>query len=630
MALTQPFVEFKLERLLSAYEHDVEINLSESGVQPLTTRELLALQGGDVDAALAALADTALGYPEANGSLELRRAIAAWYPGATAANVLVTVGAIQANFTSLLTVTDPGDLIAVMQPNYQQFWGLAQNLGRTMNTFSLKQHRDWALDFDELQDAVAPQTRFVAVVNPNNPTGRILRAEERARIVAGAERTGAWLLADEVYAGAERATDEFTPSFYGEYDKVLAVGSMSKAYGLPGLRIGWVVGPEETIARMWAWQDYITICATRLGNRLAAVALSPRCGRSSWRARGATCGAASTSWRAGPPRRDDVEVLPPDAAAVCFVGTPRRSTRPSSSCACCGRRAPSSRRATCSASTAICASASACPRSTWPRDWRASASCSTVSSSGSIQSVPRPGVIEARLRRARSRALSGSGLIEACRDALADGGAVALPYGGNFGPTALRRRLAERLTALEGAATGLDETLVSGGNSQALDHLVTMFCRPGDVVLVERPTYSLALGIFRDHPVAIEALPFDDEGLDVDALERRLVMARATDRPVRLLYTIPTFHNPTGISLAAARRQRLVEVAAAHGLLVVEDDVYRELWYDAPAPPSLWSTRGARHGRAPAARLPRRSPPGCAWAGSTPRPSRSRTSRRAA
>lgn len=212
-----------------------------------------------------------------------------------------------------------------------------------------------------------------------------------------------------------------------------------------------------------------------------------------------------------------------------------------------------------------------------------------MSSSGSIQSVPRPGVIELGFGEPDPALFPAASLIEACRDALADGGAVALPYGGNYGPTALRRRLAERLTALEGAATGLDETLVSGGNSQALDHLVTLFCRPGDVVLVERPTYSLALGIFRDHPVAIEALPFDDEGLDVDALERRLVMARATDRPVRLLYTIPTFHNPTGISLAPARRQRLVEVAAAHGLLVVEDDVYRELWYDTPAPPSLWS-----------------------------------------
>ena len=195
---------------MSTYENEVEINLSESGVQPLTMRELLEMKGGDVEADLAAIAATEFNYPQANGSLELRQAIAAWYPGATAANVLVTVGAIQANFTSLLTVTEPDDAVVVMQPNYQQFWGLAQNLGRRMGTFSLRQHRGWALDLDELQDAVAPDTRFVAIVNPNNPTGRVLRPEERAAIVSAAERTGAWLLADEVYAGAERVSDEIT------------------------------------------------------------------------------------------------------------------------------------------------------------------------------------------------------------------------------------------------------------------------------------------------------------------------------------------------------------------------------------------------------------------------------------
>ena len=206
-----------------------------------------------------------------------------------------------------------------------------------------------------------------------------------------------------------------------------------------------------------------------------------------------------------------------------------------------------------------------------------------------IQSVARPGVIELGFGEPDPALFPAAGLADACRSALADGGTVALPYGGNNGPTALRRRVAERLTDLEGTATRLDETLISGGNSQALDHLVTLFCRPGDVVLVERPTYSLALGILRDHPVAIEALAFDADGLDVDALERRLVEARATGQTVRLLYTIPTFHNPTGVSLSAARRRRLVEIAAAHKLLVIEDDVYRELWYDAPAPPSLWS-----------------------------------------
>ena len=207
----------------------------------------------------------------------------------------------------------------------------------------------------------------------------------------------------------------------------------------------------------------------------------------------------------------------------------------------------------------------------------------------STQSVARPGVIELSFGEPDPALFPAAGLADACRAALADGGGEALPYGANAGPAGLRRRLAGRLTGLEARTTGDDETLISGGVSQALDQLVTLFCRPGDVVLVERPTYSLALGILRDHPVVVEALPFDDQGLDVAALERRLVEARATGHTVRLLYTIPTFHNPTGISLSAERRRRLVEVAAACGLLVVEDDVYRELWYGAPAPPSLWS-----------------------------------------
>jgi aspartate/methionine/tyrosine aminotransferase len=319
VATTKPFVEFRLERLLSTYENAVEVNLSESGVHPMTIGQLLELAGGDAEAALAALADVELTYPHANGDPELREAIAQWYPGATADNVLVTVGAIQANYTSLVTLTEPGDAVAVMQPNYQQFWGLAQNMDRRLATFSLKQQRGWALDLDELQDAVAPDTRFVAVVNPNNPTGRIMRPRECAAVLDACERTGAWLLADEVYAGAERVADEVTPTFYGRYDKVLAVGSTSKAYGLPGLRIGWVVGPAEAIEKMWAWQDYITICATRLGNTLATIALSAAVRPQILaRTRGYVRRGFDTvaRWAAG---RDDIEVLAPEAAAICFV-----------------------------------------------------------------------------------------------------------------------------------------------------------------------------------------------------------------------------------------------------------------------------------------------------------------------
>ena len=264
------FQPFELERMMSKYENAVEYNLSESGVHPMLLHELL-----DDPAAVDELLATPLGYAQANGILELRENIAAHYPGATADNVLVTVGAAEANFISLQTLAGPGDHVAVMRPNYMQIWGCAMNSGMQVTGFDLEEERGWALDQDGLNEAVSDQTKLLAVCNPNNPTGYILTEPEMDAVVATAERVGTWLLADEVYRGGERLTDTDSATFWGRYDKVLAVGSLSKAYGLPGLRIGWVVAPAATVDDLWARHEYTTIDATMLGNKLAALALSP-------------------------------------------------------------------------------------------------------------------------------------------------------------------------------------------------------------------------------------------------------------------------------------------------------------------------------------------------------------------
>ncbi len=161
-----------------------------------------------------------------------------------------------------------------MLPNYMQIWGIAKNYGLKMNIFRLGEDNDWQVDLDELDKAVTPKTRLIAVCNPNNPTGYILSHKEMNAIINAAERVGAWILADEVYSGAERTTDKETPSFYGRYDKVMAVGSMSKAYGLPGLRVGWVVGPTDTIDKIWRRHEYTTLSTSIFSNKLAALALS--------------------------------------------------------------------------------------------------------------------------------------------------------------------------------------------------------------------------------------------------------------------------------------------------------------------------------------------------------------------
>ena len=267
MAAFQPF---EMERMMSKWENVVEVNLSESGVHPTTVRELV-----DDPAVIEDLLTTEIGYPQANGILELRERIAALYPGAGPDHVLVTVGCAEANYNAIHTLLSPGDEAVVMLPNYMQIWGAAHNLGVQVKAFHLEEELGWAADLDELNDAVTDHTKLIAVCNPNNPTGYILTEAEMEAIAASAERVGAWLLADEVYSGAERLTDIQTPSFWGRTERVLATGSLSKAYGLPGLRIGWVVGPPDIVDAIWARHEYTAISTTMLANRLAAIALSP-------------------------------------------------------------------------------------------------------------------------------------------------------------------------------------------------------------------------------------------------------------------------------------------------------------------------------------------------------------------
>ena len=310
----QPFVQ---ERVMSKFEQDVDYNLAESGVHPLLLRELLA---GDTDF-INTLLDTDLNYAHANGIPELRNNIATLYNGAKEDNILVTVGAIEANYVTIRTLLSPEDEIVIMQPNYLQIWGVAINHNLNIRTFNLKEENGWAPDLDELKEAVTPKTKLIAVCNPNNPTGYILSDDEMEAIVSAADSVGAWILADEVYRGAERITDDESKSFYGLYNKVIATGSMSKAYGLPGLRLGWAVGPVSTIDDLWARHEYITISATMLSNKLAARALSPEVRpRLIQRTRDYIKGGYPVLQEWMDDHGDIFSIIPPAAAAIAFIG----------------------------------------------------------------------------------------------------------------------------------------------------------------------------------------------------------------------------------------------------------------------------------------------------------------------
>jgi aspartate/methionine/tyrosine aminotransferase len=264
------FVPFALERWQSTWENRVRYNLSESGVHPMTARALLRLAG----AADAAALDAPLGYPQSNGTAPLRERIAALYPGATPDHVLVTSGSAEANYVNCWTLIQPGDHVAIVTPNYMQTWGLARNFGARITEIPLRESLGWQPDPADIDRAVVPGTRLVVVTNPSNPTGAVLAPELARRIAARGAAVGAWLLADEVYQGAERDA-HLTPSFWGTGERVIVTNGLSKAYGLPGLRIGWCVAPPEHVAALWARKDYTTIGPAVMSDALAALALHP-------------------------------------------------------------------------------------------------------------------------------------------------------------------------------------------------------------------------------------------------------------------------------------------------------------------------------------------------------------------
>jgi len=262
-------VKFEMERLQSTWENRVKYNLSESSVHPMSTRELIS-----DPVFLERLADMPLAYNQSNGTDELRECIAAQYSGATLDHVEVTNGGSEANFVTVFSNLEPGDEVIMMLPNYGQIWGLVNSLGMKAREVLLREDRGWAPDLEQLDSVASEHTRMIIVTNPNNPTGAVLTAAEMDAIVRTASRSGAWILADEIYQGSERS-GETTPTFWGRYDRVIVTNGLSKAYGLPGLRIGWIVAPKDLIARMWSYHDYTTIAPGTLSDVLARIALSP-------------------------------------------------------------------------------------------------------------------------------------------------------------------------------------------------------------------------------------------------------------------------------------------------------------------------------------------------------------------
>jgi aspartate/methionine/tyrosine aminotransferase len=214
----------------------------------------------------------------------LRERIAQFYPDCDPSNITVTNGGSEANYVTLWTLLESGDRLACMIPNYMQVWGLGRAYADGVDTFRLVLHKKagqyrWTLDVEGLKRVVKSKTNVILITNPNNPTGAVLTAAEMDAVVDIANKAGAWLVVDEIYRGAE-VQGGTTPTFWGRYDKVVITSGLSKAFGLPGLRIGWVVAPPEFIEELWIHHDYLTLMPGLLSDHLGTIVMEPQRGES--------------------------------------------------------------------------------------------------------------------------------------------------------------------------------------------------------------------------------------------------------------------------------------------------------------------------------------------------------------
>ena len=263
------FPPFELERIQSLYENSVYVNLTESGIEPLSLKELMN------DDELEELVNLPLGYGYTKGSPLLRQRISNLYTNYSEENILVTSGSAEAIFLSALLTVSEGDRVVMMTPNYLSFNGIAESLGAEVDYIPLKKEEKWRWDLDFLEKSISSKTKIISICNPNNPTGSILTLKERSKVVELAQSVDAFIHSDEVYIGSELKKED-TLSFQDIYDKTIITSGLSKSYSNPGIRIGWIAAKEELIEKSWGLKDYTTVASSILSQHIAVKILEPK------------------------------------------------------------------------------------------------------------------------------------------------------------------------------------------------------------------------------------------------------------------------------------------------------------------------------------------------------------------
>lgn len=266
---------FALERWMTRWETQVQYDLAESGIKPLTVNELLEMGGRDES--LDEMLKISLGYSEARGTEELRALIASLYQNVTPDDVLVTTGAIEANFLLFNVLLSEGDHVIVVDPAYQQLQSVPKAIGCDVTLWRLRPENDFRYDLTELEQLIRPNTRLIVINTPHNPTGAVLTDAQQREVYRLAESAGAMVMGDEAYRWLLLPGREpFAGPVRDLGTRGISVGTLSKPFGLPGLRIGWIAATSDVVQSSWSQRDYISLSPGKLNDYLAVIAIRSR------------------------------------------------------------------------------------------------------------------------------------------------------------------------------------------------------------------------------------------------------------------------------------------------------------------------------------------------------------------
>lgn len=255
--------DFELERWKAKYIVPGVIDLTETGIpEPLKLRDIFREEALDLT----------MDYAPIYGNELLRERISELYSGVTKENVLVTSSTSEANMIAANVVVNNGDEVVVQLPAFMQLPGLMEAIGTRIHWYFLREEDGFKPNIDKLNEMVNRKTRAIVLNFPNNPTGRVLDKNTVKAICEIAEDNNTWIISDEVYRGIE-FEGPFSPSFAEYYDKAVVTSSLSKVWGLAGLRVGWMISPKEIVEKSSAFKEYTSLGGSLLSEYLATIVL---------------------------------------------------------------------------------------------------------------------------------------------------------------------------------------------------------------------------------------------------------------------------------------------------------------------------------------------------------------------